>query len=396
MSPRLPARQLRLAFCLVKYFPFGGMQRNFLRIAQACLEHGHEVHVYALEWQGERPSRLKLTLLRIKTWLKHQRGSAFAQAAAEEIAKHDYDAVIGFNRMPGLDVYYAADPCFVARAQKQRGKLYRLSARYRDFAALEKAVFAPESGTEILVLSEVEKANFIRHYGTPAERFHLLPPEIATDRFASSDAPLIRAGLRAEFGIAPSEKLLVLIGSGFKTKGLDRALLALASLPAELRSRTRLIAIGQDNPRPFLRLARRLKLSRQVSILPGRDDIPRFLQGADLLIHPAYAENTGTILIEAMAAGLPVLTTDACGYSPHVKRAGAGYVLASPFDQSELDSRLAEMLMSDQHRHWHDEGIRYAASLRNFSRTTIAMEVIETRAIKNAERRREVVFARAD
>ena len=96
---------------------------------------------------------------------------------------------------------------------------------------------------------------------------------------------------------ADDELLLVQIGSGFKTKGLDRSLKALASLPRELKQRTRLIAIGQDDPTPFLLQVKTLGLSEQVQILKGRSDIPRFLLGADLLIHPAYNENTGKYVL---------------------------------------------------------------------------------------------------
>jgi hypothetical protein len=122
----------------------------------------------------------------------------------------------------------------------------------------------------------------------------------------------------------------VQIGSGFKTKGLDRSLKALAALPAELRARTRLIAIGQDEPRPFLAQVRQLGLADRVEILKGRDDIPRFLLGADLLIHPAYNENTGTVLLEAVVSGLPVLTTAACGYAHYIEDAGPAVSFRCP------------------------------------------------------------------
>ena len=73
--------------------------------------------------------------------------------------------------------------------------------------------------------------------------------------------------------------------------------LALAHLPPAQRVRTRLIVIGQDAPEGFRRQAAALGLAAQVDILAGRSDIPRFLLGADLLIHPAYNENTGTVLL---------------------------------------------------------------------------------------------------
>ena len=95
-----------------------------------------------------------------------------------------------------------------------------------------------------------------RTHGTQAERFHLPPPGISQDRRAPANAADVRAEFRREFGLEEDDLLLVQIGSGFKTKGLDRSL-ALAALPKALRRRTRLIAIGQDDPKPFLQIAPR-------------------------------------------------------------------------------------------------------------------------------------------
>ncbi|MCL2161515.1 MAG: glycosyltransferase family 4 protein, partial [Betaproteobacteria bacterium] len=215
--------------------------------------------------------------------------------------------------------------------------------------------------TEILMISRAQQPFFERHYGTSPERFHLLPPGISSDRRAPSDAPAIRAALRAEFGLNDDDLLLLLIGSGFRTKGLDRCLKALAALPEALRRRAQLFVIGKDNPRPFQRQARLLGLSERVVFLGARDDVPRFLFGADLLIHPAYSENTGTVLLEALVAGLPVLTTDTCGYAHYIDEAQAGCVIASPFAQESLDAALAGMLADPDGR------ARYSSNALAFS-----------------------------
>jgi UDP-glucose:(heptosyl)LPS alpha-1,3-glucosyltransferase len=167
----------------------------------------------------------------------------------DDLRRRPTDKVIGFNKMPGLDVYFAADPCFEEKARTLRGSAYRLTRRYRHFAAFERAVFGAESRTRILLISREQQPLFVKHYGTPENRFHLLPPGIARDRRAPANAAEIRAAFRREFGLGEDDLLLLQIGSGFKTKGLDRSLRALAALPGALRARTRLIAIGQDNLR---------------------------------------------------------------------------------------------------------------------------------------------------
>ena len=98
---------------------------------------------------------------------------------------------------------------------------------------------------------------------------------------------------------------------------------------------------------------------------------------ADLLLHPAYRENTGTVLIEAMAAGLPVLATDVCGFSYHIEYAGAGEIVPSPFRQETLNQLLVYMLTSEKKKQWQHNGRAYIAKTDVFSRAEKATDVIE-------------------
>lgn len=338
---------MQLAFCLYKYFPYGGLQRDFLRIARACQARGHAVRVFVLSWDGALPADLEVTRLPDRGFTNPARYRHFSRALAAQLAQRPADAVVGFNKMPELDIYYAADPCYAHKAHTQRNALYRLSPRYRHFARYEAAVFDPAASTEILMISSAQEPLFRHHYGTPPERFHLLPPGIDPSRRAPPDAARVRAALRAEFSLSASRPLLLMVGSGFRTKGLDRVLRGLAALPAGLAD-AQLFVIGQDDPAPFQRLARCLGVAGRVRFFAGRDDIPRFLQGADLLLHPAYSENTGTVLLEALVAGLPVLTTANCGYAHYVAAAGAGAVLSEPYRQDAFDQALVALLAADR------------------------------------------------
>ncbi|WP_163835528.1 glycosyltransferase family 4 protein [Spartinivicinus ruber] len=368
---------MTLAFILFKYFPFGGLQRDFLRIALACLERGHQIRVYTMGWQGDQPAEFDVRLISNKALSAHKRDQAFQQAVMADIKKNPVDLVVGFNKMPGLDVYYAADPCYEEKARHSRGWLYRQGARYKHFNHFESAVFNAQSHTHILMIAERQIAIYQQYYQTPQNRFHLLPPGIAKDRKRPANANSIRAALRQEFGLADQDKLLLMVGSGFKTKGLDRALLALEALPAEQRQTTKLFVIGQDNFKPFERMANKLGVSNQVRFFAGRDDIPRFLLGADLLIHPAYHENTGTVLLEAVVAGLPVLVTDVCGYARYIQQAEAGLLVTSPFSQQQFNHLLLEMLQSDKHSEWRANGLSFAEQADIYSMPERAAEQIE-------------------
>jgi UDP-glucose:(heptosyl)LPS alpha-1,3-glucosyltransferase len=368
---------MQLAFVLYKYFPFGGLQRDFMRIARVCQDRGHAIRVYTLIWEGEVPDGFEVLVAPVKAFSNHRRNEKFTAWVQADLARRPVDRVVGFNKMPGLDVYYAADPCFEDKAQTLRNPLYRIGGRYRHFSEYENAVFAPERGTEILMISEVQKPLFMKHYRTPEDRFHLLPPGIAPDRRAPPDAAAQRAAFRSEFGLGSDDLLLLQVGSGFKTKGLDRSIAALASLPEGLRKRTRLIVIGQDDAKPFQMQARAAGLSKQVEFLAGRDDVPRFLLGADLLVHPAYNENTGTVLLEALVAGLPVLVTDVCGYAHYIEEADCGRVIPTPFQQHQFNKTLLQVLEDREVRlRWHDNALAFADRADLYSLPDRAADVI--------------------
>ncbi len=350
---------MKLAFVLFKYFPYGGLQRDMLQIARVCQARGHEIHIFTLSWEGARPQQMQVHVLDIRRITNHARYRAFHARIQPQMRKLGIDRVVGFNKMPDLDYYYAADPCLKDKLLHERGPLVRMLPRYRFFLCYERKVFSRRSQTQVLLISPRQEQIYRHHYDTQDERLHLLPPGIERNRMASDDAPLLRNDLRREFSIGDDEKLILCIGSGFKTKGLDRSLRALAALPEELRTKTRLIAIGSDNPDRFLRLGRNLGVSDQLQILSGRDDIPRFLQGGDLLLHPAYHENSGMVILEAMIAGLPVLVTEVCGYAFYVEEADAGCVVSEPFAQEELNRKLLAMLVSPERQRWRENGIRY-------------------------------------
>lgn len=340
------------------------MQRDMLRTANSLVKCGHMVEIFTLSWQGELPAQaIKVHVLPQTAWLNYQRYQQFIDAAFTKIKYEHFDYIFGYNRMASLDAHFAADPCFIERAYKQRSFLYRLLPRFKWFAACEKAVFSCDVNTQILAVSLTEKPHFQHWYGTQDARFHYIPPYLSPERFELQDKATMRAHLRHVFGFALDDFVFLLTGSGFAMKGLDRAILALAALPDHLRFKTKLVAVGQDNPKQFQKMAQKLGLDKNVVISKGRPDIPQLMQGADVCIHPAYRENTGLVILEAMASGAPILVTASCGYAHHVHDANAGIVHEMPFDQATFSLQFLEMLQSSQKPMWSANGLKHAKKI---------------------------------
>lgn len=363
---------MRFAFVIFKYFPYGGVQRDMLRIAQDCVALGHDVTIFTGEWQGPKPSNMKVVLIesqpRAFTWFNHQKHDRLIKEIQARIAQENVDLIVGFNRMQGLDVYFAADSCFVARAHEERPWWYQYMPRYRWFASAENAIFNVAQRTHILTLTQAEQATFQQWYATPDSRFHLIPPFLSTARFSKAlqlsfaERETVRQQVRSRFGFKAEDKLLLLVGSGFKTKGADRMVEAIYALPSSIGAQVKALIIGQDSSKQLEQQITEYGLQAQIQVLPGRDDIPLLMQASDVLVHPARRELAGHVLLEAMACGLPVLTTDKCGYAPHIAQAKAGVVLPSPFSQETLNQTLIQMLTEDN-QPYQTAGQAYAQQL---------------------------------
>ncbi|MEM1437234.1 MAG: glycosyltransferase family 4 protein [Pseudomonadota bacterium] len=375
------------AFALFKYFPHGGLQRDFLKFTRTALERGHRVRAYAPDWD-QAPADLagaaQLDLVRIERrgWTNHARDAAFARAVLRHHAAAPTDLLFGFNKMPGLDAYYVADSCYVAKAHAQRSRGYRLLPRYRGYAALEQAVFAAAAPTRILAISARELAIYQQVYGTPSSRCLLLPPGIEPDRVALNRSPEQEAKLinavRADLGLTPGERLLCFIGSGFRKKGLDRALRAFAALPAAQRDSLRLLVAGRDKAAPFQALARQLDIAdRVIWATAGRDDIPACLAASSGCLLPALDENTGTVILEAMLSGVPVLATANCGYAHYLSDYDAGLVCPEPFQQHTLNAQLEALLDPAAQARWSANGRAAGSDPRWFQLSDSVLDELE-------------------
>ena len=375
---------MKLAFLIHKWFPHGGQQRDMLRLANECLARGHEVTVYTMAWLGRRPpglkKALKIEIVPVAGFDRLARYRGYTRALRRILEAAPPDLTVGFIRMPLLDVYFAADSCFAEKAHSQRRRYYRFTPRFRYFSACERSVFGPESQTRAMLLSERQRDEYLRHYPDCGPRLHLLPPGLSPEHRVTARDEAIRSRCREELGISSGEKLILQIGSGFRIKGVDRSLRAFASLPKSMRDNCRYLLVGNEAKarRPaWLGLARILGIGDRFRILPPRGDVASLYQAADLLLHPAYSESAGHVLLEAAVAGLPVLTTATCGYAGHIQQAGAGLVCGEPFRQPELNRLLHEMLAQLDEAPWSKNGLRYGDNKALYNMPRAAVDFLE-------------------
>ena len=370
---------MRLAFCIFKHFPFGGIQRDMLKMVRECRKRDHGVRIYAIRWLGESapPAGVDLCLAPVWALSNHRLHERFAAWVQRDLERRPVDLVVGMNKMPGLDAYYAGDNCYREKALTQRTFLHRLLPRHRSLLKAERAVFGAGAATEILTLADAQASRYRRHYGTPQERFHLLPPSIERDRVAPPDKEAVRRRMRARLGLSEANHLLLFIGSGFATKGLDRLLKGLQGLPPAVLENTWLYVLGQDKAASFERMAARLGIGLRVRFMGGRADAPAFLFAADSFALPAYDETAGMAILEAMVAGTPALVTENCGYARYVRDLDAGLVTPLPYDQKVFNAQLEALLTSSERARWARNGAALAEDETIHQMAAVAVDLLE-------------------
>jgi len=209
---------MKMSFLIYSYFPYGGQQRDFLRIVEECLSRGHDIDVYTLAWQGEVPAKLNVIIVPVKAHRRIKLYQRFTEWVEKALSRQLPQKVIGFNKMPLLDIYFAADPCFAEKAETQRAAYYKYTPRYRHFKHYEEAVFDGNGKTEVLILSPQQRKAFSKYYPKCSSRLHEVPPGISPDRRVTDRDEVMGRDFRAEFKIDDEQILLLQIGSGFRVK----------------------------------------------------------------------------------------------------------------------------------------------------------------------------------
>jgi UDP-glucose:(heptosyl)LPS alpha-1,3-glucosyltransferase len=371
---------MKLAIVIFRYFPFGGLQRDMLAIAQAAHSAGHQVSIFCGDWQGEKIPGIEVVEIKTSGWFDIAGVKNFVRAFQQQFPRSEFDLLLGFNKMPGLDVYFAGDTCFARKTYQERGFLYRLAPRTRLYLQYEAAVFGEQkfgeqNNTQILSLVEREQPYFALFYSTPPERFHRIPPGISPDHIACTDPALARAALGSELGLAATTRIILCLGSGFHRKGVDIAIESFARFHAQEADAVLLIA-GKDKPGKYQELAQRLGVAQQVFFIAPRSPVGDLLHSADLLLHPAREELAGNVILEAMLCNCPVLVSDCCGYAGYVTRYAMGELITTPANTTIVATQIQKLLSVDKQQ-WQQKAEIFRTSGDAFERMPAILIILE-------------------
>ncbi len=337
---------MRLAFLAYQCLPCTGRMRTLCFFLDELVRRGHVCRVYSTSRCEQAPDGAQWRQVKVPLPLGEARGrQGFLERVRADLSADPVDGVVGLDPFPDLDVYLALDAPVPDRLGVFHGLLYSFTPAYRQRVRWECALFTPGCRTQVFLPTSRRQERYRELYDTEQERLHVLPPGLGPDRVLPEDADRRRKRVRTDLELDSREYALLFIGNGFNAGGLDRVINTLAHIREEQPSvNSSLLVVGPDRPRRFRLLARRLKVADEVRFLGAREDVVDLMLASDVLVYPSRHESTGSVLLEAVALGLPSVAADHCGHAQHVREARAGILLSSPFSQEQLDRAVKRFM----------------------------------------------------
>jgi UDP-glucose:(heptosyl)LPS alpha-1,3-glucosyltransferase len=339
---------MRIALVTRRFDPAGGGTERDLVITARILAHaGHHVTIFAAEVRA--PSSEWTVRPVVSPRLGRALGLLwFARAAGASARREGADLVLSFARIVDADILRsggAAHSSYVRAARQWQGRSARIAMRFSPYhrvqMLVERSGFASPRLKRAIAVSDLVRDDLAQTFALAPAQAVTLYNGVDLDRFLPAPDAAARGEIRHEFGVHDSRPAVMFVGNGFARKGLRFLLEAWPAIEATAW----LIVVGTDRAAAsYERLARRLGLGDRVRFLGRRPDVERLIRGADALALPSLFEPFGNVAMEAMASGVPVLTTARCGVAEIMPAALRAYIVQEPANRAELAARMNTLI----------------------------------------------------
>ena len=343
---------------------WGGAERVMVELSKTLADEGADVEVLVERLDESSPPQVpvrRLRPVRINSALKLY---TFHRAVAAALKKMGDDRVIfGMTQFFPLHIYWAGGGVYRHWMRLRfedplvRGVKYILSPAHYVMRWLEQNIMKPENHRHIITNSRLVKEQIVEYFGLDPERITVIYNGIDHSIF-NPQLKRYRQQIRREYQIAQDELLVLFVANNWERKGLRTLIGAMAMAEFSL------MVVGRGRKEPFIKEAERCGIDHRRLIFTGpQQQIERFYGAADLFVLPTQYDPCSGVCLEAMAAGLPVITTASNGAAELVDEADCGFVMEDWRDHRGLAALIERLRKPALRDRFARAGTEKAASL---------------------------------
>jgi len=324
-----------------RFLLHGGAERFTSTLAKELIKRKHDVHVYASAWDNAKGVTYHDVPV-LPFGGSFFKAMMFAFTAKLELIQEPCDIVINNEKVVAGDIYRAGDGCHREwlKVRKQyissiRAALQLISPFHLLMRLLEKQIFTSKLCKKYIAISEMVKKDIMNNYDVPAKDIKVIYNGVDSSAFRPAVNEAERENIRKEFGYDKNHYVILFVGSCFERKGLKFLLQAFAQLNSE---KARLLVVGKGNKNKYSQYLKGIEDKVQFTgIIEDREKVFR---AADVFAFPTLYEPFGNVQLEALASGLPVITTSRSGAAEIIEEDVHGYVVEKPEDVDDIAKHL--------------------------------------------------------
>lgn len=334
----------------------GGAETSTLQYAQSLKDAGCEVHLVTAS-RGQPPAGITLNMLPGSNFNRAWATYSFHQKARKLILADNFDVVHAVAPFAGANLYQPRSGTVVETIERNLAlcppgkrpwkRLFnRLNTRQQLLLRLEQKMLTANPGPVVVAISDYVTRQLTEHYHLPASRIRQVFNAVDTTLLTLPEAEkkANRQAIRTLYHLADHEVVLLCVAHNFKLKGVAPLLTAVGQiLSAQPQLPLKLLIIGRDNPVPHLQHAERLGIAERVQFVGSTERMPAFYHASDVLVHPTYYDPCSRVVLEALAAGLPCITTRHNGAGEIMGNGRGGLVISDADCIPELAEAIGRM-----------------------------------------------------
>jgi len=355
---------MNIAIVRKKYTFHGGSEGFSQALIGKLAQEGHEVHIFAIMWDTSGlPKNIHFHKVPAITFNSFLRDLTFTISTYLILKRRHFDIIQSHDKTLFQDIYRAGDGCHIEwlrQRWKRTGFLGRLSFLLNPYhwliLTMERMIFKGHRFKKIIAISELVKRNILEHYHVDERDIEVIYNGVDLGRFHPENRNLYRDEIRRRHSIGENDFVVLFVGSGFERKGVEYLLRASEVVSEPIT----VLVVGKGSEE---KMRRYIKKQRVIFCGPQRE-IHKYYAASDIFVFPTMYEPFGNVHLEALASGLPVITTRLSGASEIIQEGVQGFVIDKPEDINMLAEKVTILMNRDKNVRMGFEARRLA---ENFS-----------------------------